>query len=397
MPSQVRRAAKENGKLAPRAGGIIEILRKEITSGRLAPAEKLGTWDEMGRRFNVGRPTLVRVMDRLKQDGLVVADSTRGTYVAERPPHLHRIALVFSEGPGQVGWNRLWAGLTADAQVVANDLGKEIVHYHWALPHADNESYRQLHHEARAGRLAGVVAVGGGPMVDPEVIESLGVPVVAMQSPPLPKTAPVVYVDYESFSEQALRWLAARGRRRPAILTNVHYAQAGIFDRLPEFGMSAKPGWLQAADTNHAWWAGQIVRLLLDLPIGPDRPDSLIVTDDNLAEPALQAIVAMGVKVPAELDIVTHCNFTAPITPVVPMLRLGFDSREMLKLAFETISQLRAQQEVPPLQVVPAVELPDSFMSRRPMWAPAPLYSSRPGDTDGQTLSLAENNPSNES
>jgi hypothetical protein len=340
-----------------KAGQVTASLRQRVIAGQLRPGQRLPTWNEMEGEFGVGRPTLMRALARLKQDGLVVADSTRGTYVADRPPHLYRYGLVFSEGPGQSGWNRFWAGLDSDAVALARATNRELPPFYWTEPHPDNESYLRLLREAHAGRLAGLIVVGGGPMIEPGAIEAIGLPVVAIQAKwPAPSGVPIFDSDFDSFINLALRALQVQGRRRPAVLTNVYNPMDRITARLAEFGMSARPSWMQGVDTHHPKWAGQIIRLLLD-QTQTDRPDSLVITDDNLAESALAAIVELGVRVPQDLLIVTHSNFQHPVTAVVPMLRLGFHSGKMLGMAIKTIDRLRAKLPVSMKQLLAAESL----------------------------------------
>jgi hypothetical protein len=206
---------------AHKASRIVSVLRGKVLGGTLRPGEKLPTWDEMEAQFEVGRPTLMRALDRLKKDGLLVADSTRGTHVAHRPPHLTRYALAFDQAPNSPGFNRFFAALSAESASVARTANCEIPVYYEVEP--KTAQYERLAEDAHAGRIGGVILVGSNLLIQSGAVKSLGVPTVAIHSPdPLLGPIPGVYVDYDSFIFESLRWLQQRHRQKVAVLTNVY-------------------------------------------------------------------------------------------------------------------------------------------------------------------------------
>ncbi len=105
---------------------IAAVLRRQIVLGSHAPGSKLPTWDELERQFRVSRPTLRLALGDLKAQGFIEPDSTRGTFVAQRPPHRHRYGLIFHESPENIGWNRLYAALAHQAAVLSNTTDRKI-------------------------------------------------------------------------------------------------------------------------------------------------------------------------------------------------------------------------------------------------------------------------------
>jgi DNA-binding LacI/PurR family transcriptional regulator len=78
-----------------------------------------------------------------------------------------------------------------------------------------------------------------------------------------------------------------------------------------------------------------------------DRPDGLIVADDNMVEHATAGLVAAGAKVGEELDVVAHCNFPWAGPTVLPLKRLGYDARTVLQTCIELIDRQRRGESVP--------------------------------------------------
>jgi DNA-binding LacI/PurR family transcriptional regulator len=72
-----------------------------------------------------------------------------------------------------------------------------------------------------------------------------------------------------------------------------------------------------------------------------DAPDGLVIADDNLLEYATAGIVDAGVRVPADLEVVAHCNFPWPTPSSLPVRRLGYDVRELLQDCLMSIDEQR--------------------------------------------------------
>lgn len=64
---------------------IIEGLRSDITSGRFQPGVRLPTESELVRRFAASRMTVVKAVQLLQREGVLVRRRGSGTYVAKEP------------------------------------------------------------------------------------------------------------------------------------------------------------------------------------------------------------------------------------------------------------------------------------------------------------------------
>ena len=95
-----------------------------------------------------------------------------------------------------------------------------------------------------------------------------------------------------------------------------------------------------------------VVRLLMH---GKDRPNGLIITDDNLVEDAVAGLVAEGVEVPVDLEVVAHCNFPWPPLKTYPFRRLGPDVRGMLLACIDAIDKARRGEPAPGVIESPAI------------------------------------------
>jgi GntR family transcriptional regulator len=65
---------------------IESLIRNKIVSGRLQSGEKLPSEEELGRHYGVSRITVRNALGRLEQEGLILRDRGRGTFVADDIP-----------------------------------------------------------------------------------------------------------------------------------------------------------------------------------------------------------------------------------------------------------------------------------------------------------------------
>ena len=84
------------------------------------------------------------------------------------------------------------------------------------------------------------------------------------------------------------------------------------------------------------------------------RPDGILIGDDNLVEYATAGLIDAGVKVPTEVEVVAHCNFPWPTPSVLPVKRLGYDVRECLRECIAAIDEQRGGSKTVSPHIVPA-------------------------------------------
>ena len=333
-------------------GAILDSLREQIISGELMPGGRMPTRDELGVRFGVTRMTLQRAMDQLARDGFICSRGKLGTFVADNPPHLSSYALVFTCVPDDPGWPRFWTAMANEAVTLERSRPIKLSAYYSVDGRTENEDYQRLLRDVRARSLAGLIfssmpkSLRNTPIMDEA-------PQVAIMWPLPGCQVPAVYPDLRSFVDRALDALAAKGRRRVGVIGNIvwwdhmhdHFAQ-GAKDR----GMEFRPYWAQMVEPLNAQRA---VHLLMHDQQQP-RPDALIIADDNLVEHSTAGLLAAGVRIPTDADVVVHCNFPWPVASVLPVLRLGFDARKVMAACMESIDCQRRGQTPRPFVSVAA-------------------------------------------
>ncbi|MCX7934526.1 MAG: GntR family transcriptional regulator [Planctomycetota bacterium] len=360
---------------------IAEEIRQKIVKNEYPPGTSLPTRTELEEYFQVSRVTIQRALDKLMEDGFIVAKPGSGTYVAEFPPHLCRYGVVFPYRPSEERkWMPFWT-ILRDAALIINEnktapKPRKMVVYYSNRGRRDSLEYLELERDVEAHTIAGLIFVSNPlDLVDTPALSEPGIPRLAITDAEVPANIGVrIRLDAQSFLDKALDYLAAQRRRKIALLTEAsggadnafcHYFLASVKQR----GLETAPCWMQALRAADASWARNLVHLLMQG--GPaTRPDGLIIAHDSLVEHAKAGLIAAGAAVPHDVEVVAHCNFPALGPAVLPIQRLGYDVRQVLRLSIDCIDKMRANQKPPAVVKVPAVfedeaRLPDDDLFAR--------------------------------
>jgi DNA-binding LacI/PurR family transcriptional regulator len=345
---------------------ILADLRREIAGGVFQPGNQLPTRAELEQRFQVSSTTLQRALDRLGQDGFVEAQGARGTFVSNHPPHLCNYGLVIphrpSNAPGK--FRHFWTVLANEAvRVETSNPSIRFPIFYVNNATDDVEAYQQLLRHITAHRLAGLIFITppdllqGTPIMDFPGLARVSVRMAMASELPADMPISVVWLDRASFVDKALDSLAARGRKRVAVISsalwfgkNEAYLTSALVAR---FG-SAPMCWRIGLDLDSPQYANNAVQLLMR-GSPSERPDALVIADDNFVEYATAGLVASGVTSTEAIDVVAHCNFPWPTPSVVPAMRLGYDARHVLQACIDQIDSQRRGEAVPAETIIPAV------------------------------------------
>ncbi len=339
---------------------ILAALRQRIVAGEWGPGSRLPIRAELEQQFGVSGVTMQKALDQLNRDGFTYGKRRWGTFVAENPPHLSRYGIVFSGRPGTwPTWVRFWTALTNEAANLQESRSRQMPVFYGVDGHSDSEDYQRLVQELRHQRLAGLIFPSLPFLLsDTPVLLEPGLPRVAIAGPDqrFPQLTALV-LDWKSFIEKALDYLASRGRRRVAVLTApgqqrelAEYLRQGLAARQLE----TRPYWLQEVSQDDVQSAQPCVHLLLH-GRAEERPDGLIITDDNLVEHGVAGAMDARVQLCKDTDVVAHCNFPWPGSQSMGIKRLGFDARQLLERSIEIIDRQRRGEGKSGPVLMPAV------------------------------------------
>jgi DNA-binding LacI/PurR family transcriptional regulator len=308
------------------------------------------------KELGVSAVTLQKAFDRLTQQGFLVSQGRRGTFVAEYPPDKACCALVFSDEPGRGGWNRYWSTMLREGKNWQDPNGRRFQPYFISDQSPNSKGHLRLCADAAEGGISGILFVNTPYYLEESPIFSSAIPRVCIGSPDLVGDHHRSAIHFLNGTRTAFDVFVKSGRHRLAAICNRVTA-----DDWRHMAQEAKRSGLE---TRQEWWLGfscnpasavsarAVAHLLCSLP-ARDRPDCLLIDDDNLVPYATEGIRDAGLSIPRELEIIAYANFPEPTPSAVPCLRYGIDLQQVLGAALDEIDRQRGDPTPQCLHIAP--------------------------------------------
>ncbi len=350
---------------------LLERLRAEIADGRRQPEMRLPPLRELARDYGVSYVTAHRALAQLTDEGFIRNSRQQGLFVADRPPNRTRFALIFPHRPvSHRPWSRYWSALERAAQQLQGELDIEFpIRYDIEAGSHQTEDFDKLVHEVQTDQLAGLIfAHSPHNLKGTPVLDHPGVPRVALMSAAGIAGVHAVGHNARDWFKPALAHVREAGCRRVAVLlaaTDHGLGGAeGSYERLAalaeEHQLELRRSWLQSVHPHLPTWTSHVVQAVFD-PALParQRPDALLVHDDNLVADAQRGLVAVGLADGLKVKLVAHCNLPSAPPQVMPMWRVGLDARDLFAACVQVIQALRRGESAPALTRVSMIEEPE--------------------------------------
>jgi DNA-binding LacI/PurR family transcriptional regulator len=302
---------------------------------------------ELSQLTDLKSGTLYPLLMRLSEQGFLEARGSAGTFLVEHPPDRACIALIFPEGPDSSGWNRFFSSLQAQSTRWRDGLGWR---FEICIAHPGGEAHRRLCDRVADGALAGLLFACIPHQLIGSPLLTAGIPRVAIGAQPPEREAvrfasTIIRLQSGGLFEAICARFAASGRRRLAVISILH----PVTEALAGMTIARRAGlatrvewWLGLAHAPAAVPAARSVAHLLCTGRHEDRPDCLVVSDDNLVHAAIAGVLDDGLRVPEDIAIVAHANFPDAAPTGVSCRRYGYDSQRILAMALAEIARLRA-------------------------------------------------------
>jgi len=322
---------------------LVDVLRENILSGVWRPADRLPTRDELLMRYPTSRGTLQKAINQLIDEGFIVACGKSGTFVSVKPPHLNTIGLVFpANGTQSPAWDSMWSRVVAQKVFFEARFGRQLRCYYLEQDYQGGTEYRQLMNDAANGRLAGVIFpyTPNPALVAALAGHNLRVTAITGEKS-IPGLIPV-WLDYAGWFAQCFDFLEEKQRSRIALLSNVQLPLDYLDDFRHEIRrrkMFTDDCFVQGVgfDSFSHLWTVNLVKLMMR-GSAAERPDGLIVANENLLEWTMEALHQLKLVPGQALDIAVHANFPSSTNAYGSIERIGFDVRRMIELCLEAIS-----------------------------------------------------------
>lgn len=326
-----------------KAQQVEEYIRNGIVEGRWSVGERLPGEESMLSELRVSRSTFREALTSLSSDGIIVRKHGSGTYITSTP---------------RVG--------TVTVLVQADALSLPMSHF----PHAVIESARECMQvsgyrpvlEVAYGdateELAASIRLSDKPILKETVgvlsymslgpleswLEDSGIPSVAIEGMVATSKNVALLDSYgamrmaadllrsHGYGDFALMYFDYGGSSKQKLVEDIHITEICRMQKsLVEFDESRliSVPWSPNMEATYTifkdWWAR------------PNRPSSILFSDDSLFDVASRAILELGIKVPEELAIVTHANIGRQFHFPVQVTSVGYDPAETARIAWEIL------------------------------------------------------------
>ncbi|MBF0245965.1 MAG: GntR family transcriptional regulator [Planctomycetes bacterium] len=319
---------------------VADRIRNKIIDGLWTAGSRLPPRVEMIAELGSNATVVQQAVTRLAEEGFLVTRSRKkGTLVVERLPHRCHFRLIYPYGKER--WGQFFHAVE-DAIATLNQEELRFSGFYGLSRHGDIAEYEAIIDEVKSQRVAGLIFLSGANEYrGTPLLDAPGVHRVALtQKKDLPGV-PKVELDRKGFIKQAVDHLKKNGKARTAILcSNTDTEMTNFFRKeLARNGMTGDLRWEQYADIRNPVSAYNIIRLM----VGAEqqcRPDSLIVTDDNLITAAAQAVHTSGLAENGKFSLVTMSNFPRLVDCCVPVTHIGFDIPAVMESLISILQNL---------------------------------------------------------
>jgi DNA-binding LacI/PurR family transcriptional regulator len=346
------------------ASPVRDRVKKRIRAQaeRLGPGGKLPKVVELCECLDVAGATVNVALEELEVEGVIRRRRGSGIYVA---PHIGRktVGLMI---PVRDMNPSCFSGILVDACRRRADRQSErfltyIQHLHGAAAD-DPDGHWALLEDVRRGRLNGLLAVG---LLTGDELESLrvnDVQTVMMADESVEGVCGTVNIDVGAMVHMGVEALAARGRRRIALITphgfrrSPHHPWVKARGQWQEDldawqvamgkqGLEPRPEWTWEYVPTPDDLSGRVSfftneaqghRAFKALWEQTERPDGLVILDDMMTRGALAAARQAGIKVGRDVAIATHANCGSPalLGEETRLMRMEVDAGEIVDAMF---------------------------------------------------------------
>ena len=341
------------GRGAVRQEVIVRELRSQIVRGQFEPGHRLPSRVEIEQQFGASTMTVQRALETLKRDGFVVANRGNGTFVSQYPPHLSRYAIVFPSAPDRPDWSRFWMAFSQEATELQNGSTLQLPLYYGVDEHHDSADYHRLVEDVRSHRLAGLIfASPTHQLRDTPLLDEPNLARVEFASNSSSGLSRVM-TDSWSLVERALDFFQAQKRQRVAFVMAPRAAESDdqLLQAAQNCGLQTHARFCHRVHRSSPTTARALAHLMFH-PSQTQRPDALLIGDDNLVEQTTLGLADAHAQ--GEISILAHCNFPHPPRAAVPVKWLGFDARRVLAACLQSIDAQRERVPLPRFSLIEA-------------------------------------------
>ncbi len=306
---------------------IAAYFERQICSGKLRPGERMPTTSDIAKHFNVNPNTVQQGFELLLKRGIVERKRKRGSFVSPGV-NSRSVGVVFGKEIFTDINRRFYSVVLAELQREFSEAMWDTKLYYTAEFEHGGKVIAEMDEDLRRGKIRAVIEFCSNEMVRGWLSSE-----AAAAKMPLPE------IDECGIIIKGLEYLVQAGYRRPAIIFNLEKLKmaddmvTAAKTGLKRLGLRIDECGLEYCATSDQG-GYEAARKLLGRP-SRQRPDSLLVANDNACRGVIYAALEGGVAIPAKLGLITHRNKGIDIFSPVPLTCLEVDPAAYAKALVE--------------------------------------------------------------
>lgn len=339
---------------------IVTDLRGRIARGEFLPGEQLPLRAELLKEYDTSLGTIQKAVNLLQLEGFLTNGGPNGTRVAADSPHLFTVGIVVPAKPDdeEQVWDTFFQAFALAVEEYLYHGGPfKFKFYYGVERHSENSAvYRELLEDIECRRIAGTIVLHHVTLSDRMLNAVSTLPTVVFSDRVFdsPNIIPLM-IDFAGIADFACRTLAAKGKKRPAVIVNT----GKLMDFIPHILQKTAQNGLATAEAmiqgmclcrEALPWCEQLVKVLFAGPV-KDHPDSMIVLNENFLGIVKNSLRQLG---HGDILIVSHCNFPTRSVSPTGVLRVGNDNRSTLLRALDML-KVKHAANLPPV-LLPVVD-----------------------------------------
>lgn len=364
---------KNEGK--PKYLIVMEELKEEIRSGRIAPGDKIPSENMLTKKYQMSRHTIRKALAILVQEEFVVAKQGQGTFCAdtERTRRNTKIIAVVTTYIS----NYIFPQLISGIEEVLTEQGYSIV-----LKNTKNSRAIEIRslEEVLKQNVDGIIIEPSKSEIYSRYLEifkrfeAFNIPTVFLHSTyPQFKDKPSVELDDELGMYQITKYLLELGHRELVGIFKTDDSQGlrrhcGYVRALNEYGILYNPEkiiWYHTEDKRLKPKAEILEMLQNNIPI-----DAIVCYNDQLAQYVMESLIEEGIRVPEDISITGFDNTLAMNENGIAITTMNHPKEEVGREAARMMLRLidsgeNRENEVIKVKISPELVIKNSCVAKQ--------------------------------
>lgn len=358
MESETEELPGEAKRAQPKYLQIIESLRENIEAGRYRNGVRLPSEAELMHRFGVSRMTVVKAMQHLQQEGLLVRRAGSGTYLSDGGPNQKPVfGLIIPD----LGRTEIFEPICQGMSASPNASGHSLSWGHSAGENKEDEAER-LCEQYIEQRVSGVffAPVEFSPRRDQvnrrvlKALRSARIPVVLLDrcvlNYPARSDYDIVGLDNRRAGYVMTDHLIRQGAKRVGFFGREGSAETvddrivGYREALYALGMPLDPEMVMRAEPTDA--------ATLSSRIAKKKIDALLCANDLTAAHVMRTLLGLGLRIPTDIRIAGIDDVRYAELLPVPLTTLHQPCQDIGATAIATMLDRISNPHLPPRSVL---------------------------------------------